>query len=91
MRKTVKNDPTTSSLAVGKGDADIAEIDPEQRTMVKISIGGKLINFLYDTGSQFMIITKKTYERLANKPPLMPIGRNGSRVDGHKFSFEGMT
>ena len=44
---------------------------PAQRTMVSVEIGGKNVNVLYDTGSQFSIITKQVYDSLPCKPRLL--------------------
>ena len=50
----------------------------------------KPISFLYNTGSQYTIITRKTYDSLPNKPPLSPLNSSGIGVDGHTFCFDGI-
>ena len=40
-------------------------------------------------GSQYTIITRKTYDSLPNKPPLSPFNSSGIGVDGHTFCFDG--
>jgi len=48
------------------------------------------VKLLYDTGSQFSIITRKTYDSLPVKPPLSAVKQSGIGIDGHKFNFEGV-
>ena len=45
---------------------------------------------LYDTGSQFPIITRQTYYSLPCKPPLVEVKQSGIDIDGLKFTFEGV-
>ena len=63
---------------------------PARRTIVNVEIGGKHVDLLYDTGSQFSIITKQTYDSLPIKPPLMEVKQSGIGIDGHRFQFEGV-
>ena len=65
-------------------------LEPEQRTLINIRVSDKPVSFLYDTGSQYTIITRKTYDSLPNKPPLSPFNSSGIGVDGHTFCFDGI-
>ena len=55
-------------------------LEPEQRTLIKVRVRDKLAPFLYDMGSQYTIITKKTYDSLPNKLPLSPFSSSGHPV-----------
>ena len=61
---------------------------PAQRTMVNVEIGGKNVELLYDTGSQFSIVTKRKYDSLPCKPLLVEIKQSGIGIDGQKLTFE---
>ena len=65
-------------------------IQPAPRTIVTVNISGKEVDLLFDTGSQFSIITKETYDTLPIKPPLMNVQQSGIGIDGHRFQFEGV-
>ena len=52
---------------------------------MKLDISGKELMFLYDTESQFFIITREDYERLSANPPLQQVEKSGLGVDGSKF------
>ena len=65
-------------------------LEPEQRTLINVRVSDKPVSFLYDTGSQYTIITRKTYESRPNKPPLSPFNSSGIGVDGHTFCFDGI-
>ena len=54
-------------------------LEPEQRTLINVYISDKPVSFLYDTGSQYTIITRETYDSLPNKSPLSPF--NSSEID----------
>ena len=43
-------------------------LEPEKRTLINVCVSDKLVSFLCDTGSQYTIITRKTYDSLPNKP-----------------------
>ena len=58
--------------------------------MVNIEIDGENVEPLYDTGSQFSIITRQTYDSLPCKPLLVGVKQSGIGTDGHKFTFEGV-
>ena len=64
-------------------------LEPEQRTLINFRVSDKPISLLYDTGSQYIIITRKTYDSLPNNPPLSPFNSSGIGVDGHTFCFDG--
>ena len=61
------------------------EVKPSKRLFLKLHISGKELMFLYDTESQFFIITREDYERLSAKPTLQQVEKSGLRVDGSKF------
>ena len=61
---------------------------PAQSTKVNVEIRGKNVELLYNTGSQFSIITKQTYGYLPYKPPLVKVKESGIGIDGHTFTFE---
>ena len=44
---------------------------PARRTMVNVEIGGKNVELLYDTGSQFTTITRQTYDSLVRVVELL--------------------
>lgn len=49
---------------------------PEANCIIlKLSVGDKLLDFLYDPGSQFTMIPKHIYDRLAQEPALSPINK----------------
>ena len=58
--------------------------------MIKVDVGGQTISCLYDTGSQYSILTRDTYNTLKAKPPLSDVDRLGSGVDGNSFKFDGI-
>ena len=65
-------------------------LEPEQHTLINGRVSDKPVSFLYDTGFQCTIITRKTYDSLPNKPPLSPVNSSGIGVDGHTFCFDGI-
>ena len=65
-------------------------LEPEQRTLINVCVSDKPVSYLYDTGSQYTIITRKTYGSLTNKHPLSPFNSSGIAVDGHTFCFDGI-
>ena len=77
-------DGQTASLSTTTEDKNLV---PAQRTIVEVEIEMKTINLLYDTGSQFSIITQERYDSLPVKLPLHRITQSGIVIDGHKFDF----
>ena len=76
--------PNTS--AVG-GNNDVGrDINPGKRIMFKVQIGGKSVEFLYDPGSQFTIISREVYDGLAAKPPLQPMTQSGNGKKLHSMA-----
>ena len=65
-------------------------LEAEQRTLINVCIGGKPVSLLYDTGSQYTIITRKASDSLPNKSRLSPFNSSGIGVDGHTFCFDGI-
>ena len=65
-------------------------LEPEQRTLINVCVSDQPVSFLYDTGSPYTIITRKTYGSLPNKPPLSPFNSSGIAVDGYTFYFDGI-
>ena len=63
---------------------------PAQGTKVNVEIGGKNVELLYNSGSQFSIITKQAYGYLSCKPSLVEVKHSGIGTDGHIFTFEGV-
>ena len=61
------------------------DLQPEQRTLINVHVSDEPVSFLYDTGSQYTIITRKTYDSLLNKPPLSPFNFSGIGVDGFEI------
>ena len=68
----------------------VCNIEPAKRVLLKVKIGGKEFTFLHDTGSQFSIITRKTYESIPVRPPLQNVDKNGIGIDGSNFKFDGI-
>ena len=64
-------------------------LEAVQRTLIKVCASDKPVPFLYDTESQYTIITRKTYDSLPNKPPLSPFSSSGISVDRHTFCLDG--
>ena len=65
-------------------------LEPEQRTLIKVRVSGKPVFYLHDTGSQYTIITRKTYDSLPNKLLLSPFNSSEICFDGIvylNFSF----
>ena len=83
-------DAKTDSLAVDSSTTYDEKIEPAQRTFVKLNISNQPIDFLYDTGSQFSIMTRETYNKLNSKPPLFDIAKSGTGIDGSQFKFDGI-
>ena len=75
-------------LNLQKHTYDNVTTSPEQRTMVEINIGLNVLDFLYDTGAQYSILTRKSYDLLKIKPPLSDVDRLGSGIDGNRFEFD---
>ena len=48
--------------------------------MLKLKVGGKLLDFLYDLGSQVSMFPKHIYDRLDQKSTLCPINKSGVRI-----------
>ena len=67
-----------------------SEITPGRRIMIKIRTGEQELDFLYDPGSQFSIIPLSYFDKLENKPPLVPIKESGVGVAGNKFPIDGV-
>ena len=65
--------------------------DNSTRTMIIVKIGTKKVNFLYDKGSQYSIMRRNDYDKLTSRPPLQPVVKQGTGVNGSKFSFDGIT
>ena len=65
-------------------------LEPQHRTLIKVRESDKPVSFLYVTGSQHKIITRKTYDSLPNKPLLSPFSSSRIGVDGHTFCFDGI-
>ena len=77
---------TESNASNNLDDATV----PEQRTMIQVKLGAQMINCLYDTGSQYSMLTRETYNALETKPPLSDVNRLGSGIDGRQFKFDGI-
>ena len=65
-------------------------MEPGERLVIKVKVGPNTIDLIYDTGSQFTIITRKVYESLDVKPPLVPLQRSGISITWTKFNFDGV-
>ena len=52
---------------------------------IKVRVSDKPVPFLYDMGSQYTIITRKTYDSLPNKSSLSTFSSSGIGVDVHNF------
>ena len=82
-----ENTGSNTSAAIIPG---VCNIEPAKRVLLKINIGGNDFTFLHDTGSQFSIITRKTYESIPVRPPLQKVDKNGIGIDGSNFKFDGI-
>ena len=60
------------------------------RIMLNIGLSGKKFNFLYNPGSNYSIITKKTYDNLTNRPTINKIGKIGMSVQNIPFEIMGV-
>ena len=56
--------------------------------ILKLTVGRKLLDFLYDPGSQFTMIPKHLYGRLAQEPALFPINKLRVGVAQQNFSLD---
>ena len=81
----------------GKGESDLRATElssnsscARRTTGYKVKIGPNTIDLLYDIGSQFTIITRKVYESLHVKPPLIPLHLSGISITGRKLYFDGV-
>ena len=82
-------------LNLQKHTYDNVMTSPEQRTRVEINIGENVLDFLYDTGAQYSILTRKSYDLLKIKPPLSDVDRlgngiGGNGVGGNRLEFDGI-
>ena len=84
-KNEVPNAATRTKESISLGNKEKAS-----RTILKINVGNQKIDFLYDTGSQYSIMKKETYDSLENKPPLNPVTQSGIGIDGHSFGFDGI-
>ena len=55
--------------------SDFLALTEDIRIILKLTVGRKLLDFLYDPGSQFTMIPKHIYDRLAQEPALSPINK----------------
>ena len=76
----------TATAAFEKQDST----EPAHRTVISVNVGTQNIDFLYDTGSQFSILKRSTYDKLITKPPLVNVTKSGIGIDGHQFDFDGL-
>ena len=84
-----RNEHPTAAAQVDKSNVSNDLIEPAQ-TILSVNVGQNKIDFLYDTGSQFSIMMKSTYDNLVTKPPLIDVTKSGIGIDGHRFDFEGI-
>ena len=83
----------TSACREKESDCSVNEpVDlPEApRIMLKLEIGDTDVEFLYDYGSTYSMITRDTYESLRYKPPLTRVSKSGVTISGEKFQIEGV-
>ena len=76
--------------SAGIFDSHCARLPTSERMFLKIGIGSKLIDLLYDTGSMYTMITRKIYDQLDSKPALIPLEKSGVGATGHKFRIDGV-
>ena len=82
------NEMSSAHTKVSEGQcADIAIVP---RIMLQAEMGGAKIPLLYDPGSMYSMITRAEFERLPQKPPLMPASRSGIGISGEKFELDGV-
>ena len=82
------NEMSSAHTKVSEGQcADIAVVP---RIMLQAEMGGAKIPLLYDPGSMYSMITRAEFERLPQKPPLMPASRSGIGISGEKFELDGV-
>ena len=65
-------------------------LKPVPRIMLKLNIGGSDMDILYDPGSMYTIITRRAYDELKIKPPLVPVNRGGIGISGETFRLDGV-
>ena len=79
-----------SSAHTKVSDDQCAHIEIVPRIMLQAEMGGANIPLLYDPGSMYTMLTREEFERLPQKPPLMPASRSGIGVSGEKFELDGV-
>ena len=65
-------------------------LKPVPRIMLKLNIGGSDMDILYDPGSMYTMITRRAYDELKIKPPLVPVNRGGIGISGETFRLDGV-
>ena len=65
-------------------------LKPVPRIMLKLNIGGSDMDILYDPGSMYTMITRRAYDELKIKPPLVPVNRSGIGISGETFRLDGV-
>ncbi len=81
-----ENRPNTTAIVGENLDC----VKPGKRLIIKVKIVSQIVNFLYDPGSQFTIISRDVYDSLAVKPPLQPVQQAGVGITGTTFNFDGL-
>ena len=79
----------------GKTDRQSSKDDPillppAARIMMNVMISGKDVEFLYDPGSTYTMITSATYDLLPVKPPLIPVEKSGVGISEETFKIDGV-
>ena len=65
-------------------------LKPVKRIMISLELNNNAPHeFLYDPGSQYSMITKTAYEKLINKPPMLPTSMVGVSVQQVPFKLDG--
>ena len=79
-----------SSTHTKVSDDQCAHIEIVPRIILQAEIGVANIPLLYDPGSMYTMLTREEFERLPQKPPLMPASRSVIGVSGEKFELDGV-
>ena len=58
------------SSGIGSEMADDVNITPAARLMLNVSVKDTKVEFLYDPGSEYTMLTAEAYKGLKNRPPL---------------------
>ena len=64
-------------------------LTPANRIKLVLGLDEVKLEFLYDPGSQYSMLTRATYDKLVRKPPIMPTSLVGMGVQKVPFKLDG--